>query len=186
MWKPIAFSLLGLGLVGFVPDAVAPVANSKPAVSLREYLSLTNEQQQSLEQLQARMRVKARASVTDLEEKQKALRTRLASGDADPLTVGKLVLAMEVAKNNAEATSQELRAKALQQLTEAQQAKLRALEEARVLQPVVREAIGMFLLAPPETLLNGTGPLGMFSSPHRKKSTNPVAAPPPAVPQQTT
>ncbi len=165
--KPALTSILGLGLAWFVPEALAP-APEKPATNLQEYLSLTATQQRSLEQLQAQLRQKARASVQDLEQKQKAVRTQLASGDADPLTLGKLVISLELAKHRTEAASEEIRNLAMSQLTAAQRSKLQALESAKALQPVVREAMGMFLLAPPPELIRGSGPLGMFTAPHNR------------------
>jgi Spy/CpxP family protein refolding chaperone len=170
MWKPAltVSAILSLGFMAVTPQAIAPMVREKSPSNLKDYLALTGAQQKALEELQAAMRVKARASVAELEEKQKALRTRLASGDLDPFAVGKLVIEMEVAKNKAEATSEELRSMAMRHLTDAQKARLQALEEARALQPVVREAIGMFLLAPPAAVTNGAGPLGMFPAQRRK------------------
>ncbi len=164
--KPVILSVISLGMVWFVPEAVAPITAKKPA-NLQEYLALSDQQRQNLEQIQTQMREKARASVHELEDKQKALRTHLASGDADALAVGKLVIALELAKTKAQATSEELQSQARAQLTATQLAKLQALEAAQSLQPVVREAMGMFLLAPPPAVLKGTGPLGMFTAPRR-------------------
>lgn len=166
MWKPALTSvLLSLGMVGFVPEASAPETARPPAANLQEYLSLSDSQRQALAELQARMRTKARASVRQLGEKQRALRTQLASGDLNPFTVGKLYLSLEVAKDNAEATSAELRKEALALLSVEQLARLQKLEEARQMQPLVREAVGLFLIAPPTEVLTGTGPLGMFQAP---------------------
>jgi Spy/CpxP family protein refolding chaperone len=168
LMKPVVVSLISVGLALLIPSVSAPTHQTKAsAASLREYLSLTDQQQQDLEKLQVQAREKARASVEKLEEKQRALRTQLANGNANPLTVGKLVIELELAKNNAEEVSSQLRSQALTMLTDLQKAKLEALDEARKLQPVAREAVGMFLLAPPPTLLKGTGPLGMFTAPKR-------------------
>lgn len=167
MWKPVLTSVMSLGLMWFVPEASAPETEKPAAANLQEYLSLSDAQRKTLGELQARMRVKARASVQELESKQKALRTQLASGDIDALTVGKLYISLELAKGKAESTSEELRNEALAQLTVEQRAKLSKLEEAQRMQPLVREAVGMFLLPPPNEILTGTGPLGMFQAPRR-------------------
>lgn len=167
MWKPVLTSVMSLGLMWFVPEASAPETEKPAATNLQDYLSLSDAQRKTLGELQARMRVKARASVQELESKQKALRTQLASGDVDPLTVGKLYISLELAKGKAESTSEELRSEALAQLTVEQRAKLSKLEEAQRMQPLVREAVGLFLLPPPSEILTGTGPLGMFQAPRR-------------------
>lgn len=164
-------SLVSFGLAWIVPQLPSV---SNPAVqvvtgaeSVQEYLVLTSDQQQKLEALSNKLRSRAQSSMEDLEAKQKALRTRLASDEADALSAGKALLRLEVAKRRAERISEELRSEATALLTADQIAKLKTLEQAEKLHPVARQAMGMFLLAPPDAVLNGTGPLGMFPAKRR-------------------
>lgn len=158
----------------FAPDGAAPTDVRKP-LSLREYLNLSDRQVKQLEVLQAQRRDQARASIENLEQKQKALRTRLASNAMAPLSVGAAVLQLELAKTRAEVTTSGLTQEALAYLTPEQRAKLRDLEQFRRLQPVIREAAAKFLIAPPDAVVNGSGPLGMFSAP-RKKDRRPASS----------
>jgi hypothetical protein len=157
----------------FAPDGAVSTDTSKP-LSLREYLNLSETQVKQLETLQAQRRDQARASIENLEQKQKALRTRLASSATKPLSLGSAVLQLELAKTRAEVTTSGLTEEALAYLTPAQRVKLRDLEQFRRLQPVIREAAAKFLIAPPEAVVNGSGPLGMFTAPRKKDRGRPT------------
>ncbi|MBS1834982.1 MAG: periplasmic heavy metal sensor [Acidobacteria bacterium] len=151
----------------FAPDGAASTDPRKP-LSLREYLNLSETQVKQLETLRDQRKEQARASIDNLEQKQKALRTRLASSETEPLSVGSAVLQLELAKTRAEVTTSDLTEDAVAYLTPAQRAKLRDLERFRQLQPVLREAAANFLIAPPEAVVSGSGPLGMFTAPRKR------------------
>jgi Spy/CpxP family protein refolding chaperone len=173
-------SLMSFGLAWMVPQLPSLRSESNAIVatdaeSVQDFLGLTDDQQQKLEDLSKRLREKAGASMQDLESKQKALRLRLASNDNDALATGKALLALEVAKRNTEKTSGELRAEAMQLLTDDQREKLNALEQAAKLHPLARQAMSMFLIPPPDSVLNGSGPLGMF--PAKRRPAPPASAP---------
>ncbi|BDC48306.1 hypothetical protein F183_A06220 [Bryobacterales bacterium F-183] len=174
MKTPILASVAAFGALCFLPSAMfAPdgAVSTDPGrpLSLREYLNLSDSQVRKLEDLQARRKDSARASIENLEQKQKALRTRLASNATGPLAVGSAVLQLELAKTRAEITTTELTQEAVAVLTPAQLAKLHELERLRKLQPVIREASAKFLIAPPDAIVNGSGPLGMFSAPWKRQ-----------------
>ena len=166
------FSLLSFGLAWVVPQIPGrnnqtPAAVAAKADSVQEYLSLTADQQKQLDELAARLRTKADAARQQLESKQKALRMQLASDNADALAAGRALLELEVAKHRSERTSDEMRAEALALLTPEQREKLTVLEQAAKLHPLTRQAMGMFLIPPPDAVISGTGPLGMFPAKKR-------------------
>jgi Spy/CpxP family protein refolding chaperone len=168
---------MSFGLAWVVPQFregvspnLAPAATVK-AESVQEYLQLSAEQQKQLEDLTARLRTKAQSSERELESKQKALRLQLAADSADLVAAGKALLELEVAKRRSESTSEELRAEALALLTPTQREKLTVLEQASKLHSLTRQAMGMFLIPPPEAVISGTGPLGMF--PAKKRFAKP-------------
>jgi hypothetical protein len=158
--------LMSFGVAWVVPQLPGLTGNGQiPAVkasSVEAYLELDASQQKKLEDLSARLRTKADGSMRELEEKQKALRMQLASENADALAAGRALLALELAKHKAEKTSEEMRQEALTVLNEDQRAKLQVLEQAEKLHPLAKQAMGLFLLAPPDAVVTGTGPLGMF------------------------
>lgn len=158
----------------FAPDGAVSTDAGKP-VSLREYLNLSDSQVRALDALQAQRRDQARASIENLEQKQKALRTRLASSATGPLAVGSAVLQLELAKTRAEITTTDLTGEAVAYLTPAQRTKLRELERVRQLQFAAREAGQRFLIAPPDAVVNGSGPLGMFTAPRKKDRSAPAS-----------
>ena len=166
-------AIMSFGLAWVVPQLLpgrstaSLSAAGNDAATVQEYLDLTSEQQQKLEALSAKLRERAHASMQDLESKQKALRMRLASDDMDALAAGKALIDLEVAKHQTERISDSLRNQAMTVLSPEQREKLQALGQAEKLHPVARQAMGLFLLAPPDEFLNGTGPLGMF--PARKR-----------------
>jgi Spy/CpxP family protein refolding chaperone len=171
---------MSFGLAWIVPQLPGPFAagaraqqasNVTKAVSIQEFLDLSADQQKNLEELTARLRTKAQQSEQELEAKQKALRLQLASDNADPIAAGKALLELEVAKRRSESTSAELRAEALQILTPQQREKLTVLEQASKLHSLTRQAMGLFLIPPPDAVISGTGPLGMF--PARKRMAKP-------------
>lgn len=174
-------SLMSFGLAWIVPQfpwhgasvsqTPAAAAAAAKAETVQEYLELTSDQKTKLEELTARLRAKAQHSEQQLESKQRALRLQLASDNADPIAAGKALLELEVAKRQSESTSGELRAEALKVLTQQQRERLTVLEQASKLHSLTRQAMGMFLIPPPDAVISGTGPLGMF--PAKKRFNKP-------------
>jgi hypothetical protein len=143
------------------PDATPSSGTNNP-LSLREYLNLSDSQVKALDELQARRNGRARDSFQNLKRKQQSLRSKLVASNTGALSVGAAMLELELAKTRAELTTSELTEEAVSYLTPAQRAKLADLERLRRLQPAIREAGARFLLAPPDAVVNGTGPMGMF------------------------
>lgn len=173
-------SLMSFGLAWVVPQLPGlrgGIENQAAvnATSVQEYLELSGAQQRGLEGLAARLRAKSTDSQRDLESKQKALRMQLASDRADALAAGKALLELEVAKHRSQRTSDEIRNEALALLSPEQREKLRVLEQAAKLHSLTRQAMGMFLIPPPDAVLTGTGPLGMF--PAKKRAFKPEFQP---------
>ncbi len=169
-------SLLSFGLAWVIPQLLGyqsqtPTSAAMKADSVQEYLSLTADQQKQLDELGVRLRMRAQSSQQELESKQKALRMQLAADNADPLSAGRALLELEVAKHRSERTSEELQTEALAVLTPEQRQKLTVLDQAAKLHSITRQAMGMFLIPPPEAFLSGTGPLGMF--PAKNRSSRP-------------
>ena len=170
-------SLMSFGLAWIVPQlpgrqSQTPAAVAARADSVQEYLSLTANQQKQIDELAIRLRSKADVAQQYLELKQKALRMQLAADNADALAAGKALLELEVAKHRSESTSEELRTEALSLLTSEQREKLTVLEQASKLHSLTRQAMGMFLIPPPDAVISGTGPLGMF--PAKKRFAKPA------------
>ena len=169
-------SLLSFGLAWVIPqlpghNSQSTASAAMKADSVQDYLSLTADQQKQLDELGARLRIRAQSSQQQLESKQKALRMQLAADNADPLAAGRALLELEVAKHRSERTAEESQTEALAVLTAEQRQKLTVLEQAAKLHSITRQAMGIFLIPPPEAFLSGTGPLGMF--PAKKRSGRP-------------
>ena len=176
--KTAIIAVISFGLAWVVPQLPGRSNQvfqaSLDADTVEEYLALTSGQHQKLKALSTKLQGRAQSSMEELESTQKALRMRLASDDNDAMAAGKALLNLEVAKRRAERTSEEIRKEAVALLTTEQITKLKALDQAVKLHPVARQAMGMFLIAPPDSTLTGTGPLGMF--PARKRQARPAIA----------
>jgi Spy/CpxP family protein refolding chaperone len=133
--------------------AAAAFAQQPPAPdasALKAYLGLTDSQVTALQAIRTQQRTALADARQQLQQKQQALNSLLSGGSTDAGAVGKLVLDIQALRKQLDTNSASLRAQAANVLTTAdQKTKLKALEDASKLQPVIREAEYLFLLAPP-------------------------------------
>ncbi|MGB9604490.1 MAG: periplasmic heavy metal sensor, partial [Bryobacteraceae bacterium] len=119
--------------------------------ALKTYLNLQDSQIQSLRQLRQQQIQATQAMFQELAGKQQALRQQLGSGVADAAALGKALLDIEALRKRIADTTATYRTQALNVLTGEQRTKLAALEQAQKLEPAVRqaEAIGLLALLEP-------------------------------------
>jgi len=139
------------------PPAMGPgQAPGQPPVSeIKAYLSLTDTQ---ITSITTALRTAADANRTLAEQmrtKQEALQTALTSGSTDAAAIGRAMLEIQAIRKQLEANHTKSLEQAASFLSADQKTKLKALEDAAKLQPVIHEAHALQLLAPPA---GGPGP----------------------------
>lgn len=134
--------------------------------AVKDYLGLTDAQVQSIQQARQRAGENARTTFEQIRTKQTALRDLLDKGTTDAAAVGKLTLEIEALRKQAKEAMSGVRTQSAAQLTAAQAAKLKSLEEAAELQPALHGAMALGLLEPPDAPAHGMGMgPGMMGSP---------------------
>ena len=122
---------------------------------IKEYLGLTDANLQAVQQAISKNQNNLAGLHEQFAAKQKTVQTLLESGSSEASVIGKAVLEADAVRKQIRKESEGLRAAVLAVLTDAQKAKLNALEEAAKLRPAIEEAHGLFLLIPAE----GAGPM---------------------------
>ncbi|MBY0508089.1 MAG: periplasmic heavy metal sensor [Bryobacteraceae bacterium] len=117
--------------------------------ALKNYLGLTDTQLASLRQARTDAFAQAKPEMKANSEKARELRAEMSKANPDPNTVGRLMTEMKQSRAQRESNQGQLREKSLAVLSEAQKAKLKALEDAASLQDAVREARMSGLLTAP-------------------------------------
>ncbi|MEK7407944.1 MAG: periplasmic heavy metal sensor [Acidobacteriota bacterium] len=142
------FAILGVALAQgpMGPGGMPPAPQF---TELKAYLNLTDTQIQQIQQAQRQAMERVQIVVTQIPEKQKALRDLLDKGTTDAAAVGKLVLEIEALHKQVTQAREAGHVAALAVLTTAQKDKLKTLEEAAKLQPVIHQAAMLALLVPP-------------------------------------
>jgi hypothetical protein len=144
-----------------------PIAPPRVVESpLRSYLTLTDSQIASLQQVQAEKRKAEGAIYTQINDRQQQLNALLRAGSNDAGTIGRLMVEINNLRRQLPLPAEQYRAAALAVLTDAQKARLPALAEALRLSAPANEAVFYNLVAAPE-ILPGPRPLPMpvvFSS----------------------
>jgi Spy/CpxP family protein refolding chaperone len=136
----------------------APRGGGWPAAGLAEvkaYLSLTDAQVTSLEQLRQQQREAVRSDLEQIRVKQGELKAAVERSDA--ATAGRLLIEIEGIHKRVQQAHERYRAQAIAVLNDAQKTKLKALEEAAKLMPLVGQAGALNLLPPPELAGDGVG-----------------------------
>lgn len=142
------------GRGGFGPGGWAGVDQVK------SYLTLTDAQVQSLQQLQQQQREATRATHEEIGTKMRALREAVAEGSTDASALGRQLLEIEALRKKIEQSLTTYRTQAAATLTADQKTKLAALDSAAKLQPTIGQATALGLLTPPSR------PVGAFGSGH--------------------
>lgn len=157
--------LLRMLLAATVAGALAAQAPAPtPAQALTSYLGLQDSQIESLRQLHRQHAQTMQAMMAELTAKQRALREQLDRGSTEPMALGKALLEIESLRKRLMQAQEAVRSQALNLLSSGQRAKLDALEQARKLEPAVRQAEALGLLEPTAldpwlgTGLRGGGP----------------------------
>ncbi len=136
-------------LVATMAAALAAQAPAPPGPdALKSYLGLQDSQIESLRQLRQQHAQATQSMLAELAAKQQALREQLDRGSTDAAALGKALLEIESLRKRLTDASQALRTQAVGVLTGDQRAKLEALEQARKLEPAIRQAEALGLLAP--------------------------------------
>lgn len=136
----------------------APRGGGWPGAALAEikaYLSLTDAQVTSLEQLRQQQREAVRSDLEQIRVKQGELKAAVERSDA--AAAGRLLIEIEGIHKRLQQAHERYRAQATAMLNDAQKAKLKALEEAAKLMPLVGQAGALHLLPPPEGAGDGVG-----------------------------
>jgi Spy/CpxP family protein refolding chaperone len=130
----LAKTLVAVILLAGVAAAQDPVRPGGPFVppysDLRQYLSLTDVQVRSLEQVQTNRREAESAIYRQTADKQRTLSGLLQAGSTDALQIGQLMVEINNLQRRMPLAAEPYRSAALAVLTEAQKAKLPALAEA--------------------------------------------------------
>lgn len=137
-----------------------PMGGLPPVDEVKTYLTLTDAQIQSLQQLRQQEAETAKGDMDTIRAKQTALRTAVNGNDA--ATAGRLLLEIEALRKRGADTHTQYRTQAIAVLTAAQKTKLTALQDALKLQPAIGQALGLNLLTPPDPPANaprGMGPM---------------------------
>jgi len=148
--------------------AAAAFAQSFPTPdvsALKTYLNLTDAQVTSLQAIRTQQRTALSNTHQQLQQKQQSLNSLLSGGSTDPNAVGQLVLDIQALRKQVSTANSSLQAQAVSVLTADQKTKLNALQDAAKLQPAIREAEFLFLLAPPTPPAGGPGDFGAFGRP---------------------
>jgi len=151
-----------LGLAAAVAGMLMAQLPVPPGVdALKNYLNLQDAQIQALQQLRQQEIQATQALFAELVGKQQSLREQLDRGSTDAAALGKLLLEIEAVRKRLVQSHETFRSQALGLLTVEQKTKLAALEEARKLEPAIRQAEALGLLNPPDPgLLPGPGTRG--------------------------
>jgi hypothetical protein len=126
-----------------------PTPPPQPGITqLKAYLTLTDAQVQALQTIQSQLRTSTSALRQQIADKQTALSTNLAAGGSSAAALGQLLLDIQALQKQISEAQAAAQPQAVAILTQAQQPLLQALVAAAKLQPEVREAETIGLIAP--------------------------------------
>ena len=126
-----------------------PTASPQPGITqLKAYLTLTDAQVQALQTIQSQLRTSTSALRQQIADKQTALSTNLAAGGASAAALGQLLLDVQALQKQISDAQAAAQPQAGAVLTPPQQTLLQALLAAAKLQPDIREAEMIGLIAP--------------------------------------
>lgn len=125
---------------------------------LKAYLGLQDAQITQIQQIQKQAMESARTVMTQIQDKEKALRDLLTKGTTDAAGVGKLVLEIDTLRKQLQKSRDTAHQAAVAVLFADQKTKLSALEAAAKLAPAIAQAHALALLTPPAEGQGGFGP----------------------------
>ncbi len=126
--------------------------------ALKTYLGLTDTQVAALKQARADAFEQAKPNRQENAQKARDLQAEMSKANPDPTTVGRLMTELKQARGQGSAAQAQIRDKSLAVLTDAQKAKLKALEDAAALQGAIHEArMSGLITAPAAPAGNGPG-----------------------------
>lgn len=150
-----------------LPFVAALVSFAQPQIAAREttalkaFLNLSDTQLTSITTANRTAMESSRTLRTQIDTKQEALRSLLASGSTDASAIGRIMLEIQGLRKQVDSAQANLRAQATSFLTTDQKTKLKTLEDAEKLRDEIREAHSLQLLAPSgEQRGGGIGPGG--------------------------
>ncbi len=170
----LAQGQMGPGPGGMMGPGFGPGAQmgQRGLDDIKTYLNLTDAQIQNMQQTRQNAYTNLRTTFDQMRAKHTALRDLLDKGTTDAAAVGKLVLDMEALRKQVQQAQAAVRTQLVAQLTPAQQAKLKTLEDSAKLEPAIHGAYALGLLTPPE----GHG-FGMMGGPGMMHGPGPARAP---------
>ncbi len=124
---------------------------------VQSYLSLTDAQIQSLQQLRQSEMTALNPVMDQIAPLRQSLQTQLQSGSADAAAVGKLVLNIQALEQQVTTARNSFRDQALALITADQKTKLADLQSAADLMPTIQQAMSLNLLSPPKGLEGAPG-----------------------------
>jgi hypothetical protein len=144
-----------LAAAAFAQPAAAPAASY---TEVKAYLNLSDSQIAGLQAVQKQLQTAVANLQQQIATKQTDLQSRLTAGSTDAAAVGRLLLDITALGKQFDTIAGGFRDQAKNLLTADQKTKLKALEDASKLQPAIRQATGLLLIAP---LANAPGsPVG--------------------------
>ena len=147
----IVVTAFAASLLAQPPMALPGPGTMQPRTdAIKAYLSLTDSQIQSRQQLQTQERQALQTLLQQVRQKQDALQSLLQKGGADAATLGVLLLEIQNLRTTIASKESGLNGQAVNILTADQRTKLKTLQDLSQLLPAISEATGLHLLAPPQ------------------------------------
>ncbi|HET8546965.1 MAG TPA: periplasmic heavy metal sensor, partial [Bryobacteraceae bacterium] len=162
MFRTMLIAVMLLAGVVSAQETPRPGGPFVPAFNeLRQYLSLTDAQVTSLQQVQANRRDAEAAIYRQIAEKQRTLYGLLRAGSNDAPQIGQLMIDINNLQRRIPVSAEPYRAAALAILTDQQKTKLPALVEALRLVPTAYQAVSLNLIDAPAAYIREPMPLPM-------------------------
>ena len=124
--------------------------------ALKTFLNLTDSQVQGLQQIQQQERQANRTTMQTIRQNQANLDSMMQKGGADAAAVGRLMVENQTLQSNMSKTHESFSAQAANTLTADQKAKLKNLQDAMALMPMIHQASALGLLTSPQGVESAT------------------------------
>jgi Spy/CpxP family protein refolding chaperone len=133
----------------FVSALLAQGPRTPPTDQVKTYLSLSDTQVQSLQAIQQQERTALSSLHQQIAQKESTLEQQVQSGSTDAAALGNLLVDIVNLRKQITQQQSSFRTQAAAVLNQAQQSKLKALQDAANLEPTIRQATALLLLTPP-------------------------------------
>ena len=154
----ILIPVIWTATLGAQSSGTPPAGGPRSVADVQAYLSLTDSQIQSLQQLRTTERQTLSSTFQQIATQQQNLNTQLASGSATAAALGQILLDIQTLRKTITTTEASYNTQAVALLTADQKTKLAALQTAAALRPQISEATALGLLMPPSPPSGATGP----------------------------